>query len=168
MAAIGINFALRDAKGATSIHTVNLADTVSLDNVVAFVEEFYEILDDLTGCAIDGATLSISVPPAVGNSIKATPVANSDVEEGATFIYVTEGGYTTRARVPGFLETLIVAGSQSVDQDAAAVLAYLAAVVGGLSVGTPAVTVEPTDYRGDDIQSLKTARESFTKTRALR
>lgn len=164
MAAVTLTFTLTDGAGKTAQHEVNLPAGTLIADAQDHAEFAADLIDDLSGCAITGCTISYPVPWDTDASVKTTPVATSDVEEGARFNWRTAGNYPTSGRIPGFLESLIVSGGTEVDQSATEVINYISYMLNG----NVAVVGDPTDYRGDDIVRLVNARESFTKSRKRR
>lgn len=158
---IGVNFSVIDGKGARSSVQVNLPDGLNLVQVQDFVDDFAPILDAITDGAITG--VSVSIAATLPGGLASTPGANSDVEEGARFIFSTENGYSTAVRVPTFPESKISSGSQAVNLADTAVDAFVDAMVAGVTV--TAGTAEPSDYRGDDIVGVTSAVESFQRSR---
>jgi len=154
-----ITISVRDGKGATSKIEFTLPGTLLLAAVEAFVQTFLVTLDAVIGGVIYAttATYSFSLPGA----LKDTPDADSDVEEGALFVWSSAGGYTARNRIPTFLESKIVAGSRLVNTADSDVTNLVNQVTAGLA-GT-----QPVDSRGADIQSLVSAKEMFQKSRRI-
>lgn len=150
-------FTIRDAKGAKSTVEVNL-DVATIANAQTFITAFAPLVDALILGVIErvGICASATLP----GGLRTTPTLGSDVEEGARFQYQTAGGFHTGLRLPTFNEAFLVDGTQRVDTADAAVIAFNTAMEDGLA------TFEPSDYRGDDIINLRSALESFQKTRA--
>lgn len=156
-----LNFAIRDGKGAKSTIGIYLPDDQTLVSVQEFVDLFAPIIDDITDGVIDGVSLSVGMVLPAG--LAASAGANSDVEEGARFIFASEGGYRTSVRIPTFPETKILAGSRNVSLVDVDVDAFVDAMIDGLLV--TAGQAEPSDYRGEDVVSLVSAIESFQRSR---
>lgn len=149
-------FTIRDAKGARSITEVNI-DTATIANAQTFITAFAPLVDALILGVIERVGICVTATLPAG--LRTVPTLGSDVEEGAKFMYNTVGGYKTGLRLPTFNEAFLVDGTQRVDLADAAVLAFNVAMTDGLA------TFEPSDYRGDDITALRSALESFQKTR---
>lgn len=151
-----------DEKGKTSTVFSNIPTTFTAAQALEAATDFVSLIDALIKGQVTSVGLCYEVTLPAG--IKATPDADSDVEEGALFIWGTELGHTTKMRLPTFDETYIVAGSKQVDLAAAAVAAF----TGVITAGTPVVgaaTVPFTDTRDEDITTLRSAREMFVKDR---
>jgi len=156
--ATSINFVVQDEKGSKSTISINIPSDTALVDAAEFAGEVAEDLDAVMTGQITG--ISMSYPVAVPGTCKASPAAGSDVEEGALFLWTTDGGFATRFRVPTIDEDLIVAGSRLIDQTDGAIIALVGTMEDG-QVMTSTETVEPCDYREDDIVALDTAYESF-------
>lgn len=161
MAVASVNYTIVDGTGRKSSVTVYLPNDLVIGDIQDFSDLMAPIIEDLIDGAITGVTVAIGLTLPVG--LNATPGANSDVEEGARFIFASVNGYSTAVRIPTFKEALISPNSKAVDQTEAAVIAFVDAMVDGLAAGLG--TAEPTDYRGDDIVGLTSANESFQRTR---
>lgn len=162
MATASVNFTILDEKGAKSQVTVYVPDSTDTADLIEFAEEMAALLDAMIGGQIVniGACLSVAVPAGV----KSDPVEGSDVEEGARFIFESAGGYSTAVRVPTFLEEKIATASKLVNQADGAVAAFIAAMTDGLTM-TSTNDVEPTDYRAADVTGIRSAVESFQRSR---
>lgn len=156
--ATSINFVIQDEKGAKSTVTVNIPSDTLLADAAEFAGEVAEDIDAAITGQITG--ISMSYPVAVPGTCKASPVAGSDIEEGALFLWTTAGGFATRFRLPTFDEDLIVAGSRLVDLTDGAIVALVGTMEDGQTM-TSTNDVLPCDYREDDIVSLEAAYESF-------
>lgn len=155
--AVSVLFTIRDAKDARSLVEFYLPDATTIADAQTWITAAAPLLNALITGAIErvGVCLSAALP----GGLRASPLANSDVEEGAKFIFNSTGGYQTSVRIPTFDETHMVAGSTQVDTTAGPVASFVAGMTAGLSL------IEPTDYRGADIVSLRSARESFQRSR---
>lgn len=95
------------------------------------------------------------------------PLANSDVEEGATFVWKTAGGFTTRFRIPTFNEACMISGSAEVDLANNDVDDFVQTIIDGADAiaGVGEDRMNVTDSRGDDIIAIKSAFDAFQKSR---
>lgn len=158
-----ITYTIKDGKGKKSQCVINYPNVDLVTDVTAQNRNPLWYALEIGGwiqAMITGAIVSMSVSMDVdmsgfGNYV---PEENSDVEEGATFIFTTENGYTTRIRIPTFDEQYIVAGTSDVDLTEIVISTFVSEVIGGTDSGT---FYTLTDARGDDITALKTAYESF-------
>jgi len=92
---------------------------------------------------------------------------DSDVEEGALFVWETVDGYQTRTRIPTFKESLLVAGSRLVDLTEGAVQDWVNTMIDGPDAlaGVPEDRFNMTTNRGEDITVLRAAYELFKASR---
>jgi len=152
-------FTILDGKGARSTVEVNI-DTDILTEAQAFITAYAPLLDALILGRIErvGICASATLP----GGLSAVAVEGSDVEEGARFMYNSVGGYKTSVRLPTFDESKIIPGTQRVDLTDVDVIAFNSAMI------SPLATFSAVDYRGADIISLRSAVDSFQKTRRLR
>jgi len=155
--AVSVLFTIRDEKGARSLVEIYLPSATTIALAQDFVTAVAPLLEALITGAIE--RVGICVSGTLPGGLRASPLANSDVEEGARFIFTSAGGYTTSVRIPTFDDTLILEGTNIVDSDAGAVTSFVAGMTAGLA------TVQPTDYRSADITALKSAREDFQRSR---
>lgn len=157
MPVVSVLFTIRDAKGARSLVEIYLPGATTIDLAQDFVDAAAPLINALILGAIERVGLCVSGTLPAG--LRTTPDVGSDVEEGARFIFNSDGGYTTSVRIPTFDEQFIVDGTTTVDSTAGAVASFVAGMTAGLA------TVQPTDYRGADIESIKSAREDFQRSR---
>jgi len=156
-----LNYTIQDAKGASSRLTLNFNEDLTVAQVQDLSDQIIALLDPLVtgGIMNAGAVLQLTIPAGVN-----IPAPASDVEEGARFIFNSVGGFKTAVRIPTFDETKISANSNAVNLVDTDVAAFVTAMVDGLTV-TPPGTATGQDYRGVDITSISSARESFQRSR---
>jgi hypothetical protein len=158
--AFEIVYTIRDEKNKRSLQSVHLPDTVSLTNARSFAQEMALLIDPLIKGKIERIGLGFMVTLPEG--LKADFVAGADVEEGATLIYEASP-YLFRHRLPTFDEQFIVAGTREVDLTDPDVSAFVDAMVDGLLID--AVQVQPCEWREQDLEALRSARETFQRSR---
>lgn len=160
--ATSLNIVLEDGKGAKSTTSFNVPDTVSVAGLAEVALEVAQaILAVVTGRIVSiSACINVDISTLTGNTVSAT----SDVEEGARFIWNAVGGWTASNRLATFDEQYILAGTRFVDVDAPAVQNFINLIEGGV-ITTGDGTVRLTDYRGELISELDSARESFQRSR---
>lgn len=161
-----ILYTIVDGKGTASTTEVKVPSATDFADVVLFGIELAKLIDPLITGAFRriGVALSIDFSAA---GLTAVAADDSDVEEGARFQFVTDGGFYTGMRIPTFDEQFIVTGGTEVDTDPAAVAAFVTAMTAGIDltgVGGSG-TIEPSDQRDDDIAALSYAREQFLSSR---
>lgn len=160
--ATSLNIVVEDNKGAKSTTSFNVDDAVSVAGLAEVgLAIAQSILTIVTGRIVSiSACINVDLTSLTGNTV----ALNSDVEEGARFIWNSTGGFTTSNRLPTFDEQYIVAGSRMVNVDAPAVEAFINLIEGGVvTVGDGTVAI--TDYRGAEVVDLDSARESFQRSR---
>jgi hypothetical protein len=157
-----VTYSIQDAKGQTSVQKINFP--VAAD--IAVLQDFVVTTATMINAIITGKIISAGIGLEVDLStatIRATPLVNSDVEEGARFNWATALNTNTNFRMPTFDEAYLFDGTQEVDTTDAAVIAFTERVLNGRTVGL--TNVSPSDDRGEDINTLVSARESFQSTR---
>lgn len=160
-----IIYTIRDEKAVESTTSVNLPESTAFTDVALFAAELAKIIDPIiTGAIIRiGVAFQVTLP----GGLASTPAANTDVEEGARFQWRTVNNYMASNRLPTFDEQFIQAGTREVDQTDANVAAFVNAILTGINltgVGGSG-TIQPSDYRGEDITAIDTAREMFQSSR---
>lgn len=158
-----INFQIVDAKNAQSSTQVNLPISRTFEEVEAFAAAMAPLLNALTTGAITRISITRSV--ALPGGLRATPDANSDVEEGARFQFRTANGFQTALRIPTFAESKIPSTSKDVNLADTDVAAFVTAMTTGIDLPGALPVVQPSDARGEDITSLTFAREQFVSSR---
>lgn len=155
-------YTIQDAKGKKSTTTINFPAAVDIGQVASFAGDTATMINNIiTGKIIEaGVGLAISLS---GATIRATPDANSDVEEGARFSWNSAIGAITGFRLPTFDEAKMVSGTRDVDLADTDVDTFVQRIIAGKTTGL--VNASPSDDRGSDIATLATARESFTSSR---
>lgn len=164
-----LNIQIEDGKGKTANMKINseVFDQADLEASKTYESWADNVLQDLRGNlkgAIRKAWWNIPVTLDFGPD---TPDPDSDIEEGAHFIFLTAGGYTTKIRIPTFDEALLIAGSRLVDLAAPSVADFVNTIIDGADAiaGVLEDRMDATDKRGDDIVALKSAYEYFFRSR---
>lgn len=155
--AVSVLFTIRDDKGARSLVEIYLPSATTIALAQDFIDDVAPLIEALITGAIERVGICLS--GALPGGLRANPLAGSDVEEGARFIFNSAGGFSTSLRIPTFDEQYVLDNSNLVDTAAGAVTSFVAGMTAGLA------TVQPTDYRSADITSLKSAREDFQRSR---
>jgi len=161
---------LIDEKGSSSTVSLNivLPSSVTMTNLQEIGERWAEDLDNVTGCQVEALAVMYEVDLSdPGLSLKNSPDIGSDIEEGARFSFGTPSGFVTEFRIPGFLESLITAGTRAVNVLAPAVVEILTDVIAGIGYGV-GVDIDASDNRGEDISRLTSAVEQFVRSRIRR
>lgn len=164
MARVLISATIRDAKTLATARVRNkqvssefINDTaMTLADITAHHDEFIQKLDDVTDGVIESS--SITIYPALPAGLKASPVAGSDVQEGASLSFaVTGSNYSEAFRVPAIKSTLLGADGQSVP-NAGDMATFITFLTGGGTSAHPAV-----DKAGVDIAAFIAGKKSFRK-----
>lgn len=156
-------YTIQDAKGKKSSTQINFPAAVDIGQVASFASDTATMINNIiTGKIIDaGVGLAIDLS---GATIRATPDSNSDVEEGARFMWNSTIGAITGFRLPTFDEAKMLTGTRQVDLADTDVDTFVDRILLGKTTGI--VNASPSDDHGSDIVSLSSARESFTSSRA--
>lgn len=161
-----VTYTIEDAKGARSVSQFNFPVTQASNTGINALKDAAGAGAALVDALIKGKVVSAGVGIAIdltGVTIKATPTADSDVEEGARFIFNAASGSSPSFRLASFDEDFILAGTQTVDLEDTDVDALVDFIVSGHTLS--GVTVTPSDDGGSDITSIASARESFQSSR---
>lgn len=172
MTTFSITYGVVDGKGKQSKMTLYTTDNgTDFTAIVNAVQQSIPIIIALINGKVESVNLCANLSGLLAGQGGNVADPNSDVEEGALFLYEVLGGYAARNRVPTFDEALLISGSTQVDRAAQPVIDFEAMMEVGLSVldGTGAtVTQQFTDYRGTDIIELEDAYESFQSSGSRR
>lgn len=156
-----------DNKHRLSTTTCNLPSDASLAHVTEFATTFATILDNMSNSKLGGLTIQTS--PILSTQFASKPIAtkSADNEEKGAFSFQTSHTSPKVMKIPGFKDSLVMDGSDLIDQSAPDVAAYLAVMIDGLTLADSTV-IEPCDVGSEDIFNLISAREEFTKSRRRR
>lgn len=152
-----LQYTIRDAKGLSSRTLVHLPSATSVANATTYAGALAAVIDAVIGGSLESIDLCIGI--ALPGGIKSTPGADTDIEEGAVFVYKDVDGRIFRQRLPTFLESLIETGTRQVDNANAGVQAYTDMVVVGNG------TVAPVTLADTQITALFSDKEQFVKNR---
>lgn len=157
-----LTYSIQDAKGATSIAKINFPDSTD----IAILKTFAASTATMINAIITGKIISAGIGLEVDLSsatIRSAPDPDSDVEEGARFIWNSAIGALPSFRLPTFDEAKMVSGTRLVDLTDTDVDAFHDRIIAGQTVGL--INVSPSDDHGEDIESVQSARESFLSSR---
>jgi len=161
-----LNLVIQDEKGLKSTVSINFDgtnDEIALADLEWATGQVAPIVEDLITGAIVGVGWTYT--PAFPSGLRAAPLADSDVEEGGKFIFTSTPPYITSVRIPTLDETLVVNPTKDINLANAAVIAFVNLMEDGLT--HVALPMPVTDYRGEDVTVLKSAREQFGKDRGM-
>jgi len=157
-----VTYSIQDAKGQTSVQKINFPENADIAVLKDFVTTTATMINAFITGKIISAGIGLEVSLATA-TIRATPLINSDVEEGARFNWATALNTNTNFRIPTFDEAFLFDGTQEVDTTDPAISTFSDRIIAGRTIGL--VNVSPSDDRGEDINTLVSARESFQSTR---
>lgn len=151
-----VNMTIQDSEGHKSVCGFYLPDATALADVEDAALQAVTLLDAI----ILGGIVAVNITKSVDVAGVPTAIGASDVEEGAMFVFVTDGGFYTRMRVPTFDRATHI----PTNSDDVTILGAVQNFTGWMSIGAQP-GAEPCDYRGDDIAGISTAKESFQRQR---
>lgn len=155
--AFQVVYTYTDDSGDSATQAIDIPTTFSLAQYTEFGRAMAALLDDMVHGVVTSAELSIAVD--ISSLTSNALVADSDVEELGSFQFSTTEGRLVNVNIPAIDETLVLAGSDSIDQSAAAVAAFIAAMENGIV--TAGGTIQPSDVNEIDITDTVFAREAF-------
>lgn len=152
-----VTVTIEDGKGKQSTLSINIPPATTTANAGGFINSVLPLIDAVIQGRIIRAGLCYGITLPGGLNAVASP--DSDVEEGAKFSFISAAPFKTAFRIPTFTESLILAGTKSVDIADTDVDALIDMIVTGNG------SVAPVDSRDVDISALNYARELFVKDR---
>lgn len=154
-------YVIADAKGDKSVVNIEVPSTLVLTDVPDLVQAFADLVDDITNGALlsGGVTLEIDL-----TGVSTVANAISDVQEKAAYTFRGVNGFLKRLTLPAVIETIFSTNSREVDTTLPSQAAFITAMTDGITLPSTNV-VQPTDYRGDDLETLVDAREAWGKSR---
>jgi len=164
--AISISFTVEDAKGAQSTVQFNVGDGLTQASMEEIALELAPVIKTLMKGGIKKASACVNLDISSIAGID-TIDPDSDVEEGGRFIWNVAGGYAASNRLATFDEAYVLPNTRVIDTTDTDVAAFLTLLTTGVTT-TDNGLVTFTDYRGADIASLDSARESFQRSRRVR
>lgn len=162
-----VSYTIMDAKGKKSTVQINFPEAAAGSGFIDVLHSFTDTTCVLIDALIKGQVVDCGIGVKVDISgitlIKDSPDADSDVEEGGRFQFLSAVNSLTKLRLPTFDEAHLLPGTQQVDLTDVNVDAFVDRMIEGRTV--VAVNVSPSDDRGEDIESIASARESFQSSR---
>lgn len=160
MAVARVTINLVDGEGHSSEVTIYLPDTLALDKLAIAAAAYGDLIEDISEAVVISASAAFTLFSGSG-----TPLAASDVEEKARFVWgVANTTKKVLQSIPAFIKAKILPNSNQVDLADADVDAFYDAMVTGLTVG--ADTFVPKDSEGRDINGLRAAKQAYTRSRS--
>ncbi len=161
-------FSIESEGNKKSTFQVNLDGSLAFNTVTLAVQGLAFVVDKIIGGVIRSVSLSNQVDlTAVG--LRTTPDANTDVEEGASLQFITDGNHYTGFRIPT-LEEAFLSAEGELDTTDPEVADVIGAILGTYDLDPDAGVVQNVfvDSRDEDIVSLVWARETFLSNRGSR
>lgn len=161
--AVFASFTVMDIKGKKSHTHISFPSSTDIAVLKTFVTSTAGMIDDLIKGRLIAAGIGIEVSLGGVSGLKTAPTTDSDVEEGAKFLFSTGVDSITGFRLPTFDEQFMEAGTTNVDLSNSTVTALVDRVKAGLTSGL--INVSPSDSYGNDITGLRSAQEDFVSSR---
>lgn len=156
-----VTYEMEDDSGDVATFDIPIPTTFALADYAEFGRGMATFVDALTSGIVRSASLGINVDLSslTGNVVG----AGSDVEEIASFQYLTLAGRKVNVNVPGADETDVLPNSDDLDVVGDVnIAAFNNAMLNGVAV--TAGTIIPCDVAEEDLSSLNYAREAFRAT----
>jgi len=148
-----------DGKGKPSFTKIRIPTGFSISQMLEFAVAVAQLATTISVGSITRASICVGIDLSSA-TIKASPMANSDIAEKGLFGWATAvSGFRTKSWLPAFSEAMLVNASDAVDQVDADVAAYITAMENGIVV--TGGTVQPTDRRENDVVGVEYAIEKF-------
>lgn len=157
--AVKVVYSFVDDKGKTATSEVKVPLGFSIAQYIEFAEEMGLLIDAAVNTQMTSIAISLGVT--LPGGLQSGAGVGADVEEKGAFQFSTVGGWKTRVNLPGLTESLVIAGTDAIDETDAAVAALITAFESGITLPIAGGTLSPCDAREDDIVSLDFARERF-------
>lgn len=127
-----------------------------------YAQELAVVINNLIGGVVEDISLTLPVAlPTPVIPLRTVPLPESDVQEGATFIFGTvKSDVSKKARIPTFREEFILPGTIQVDL-ADPVVAYFVEFMTVPEEQTADWVAGACEQRGLDLKTLREAYESF-------
>lgn len=159
--AVTVRYTFLDEKGKTASTKVRVPNGFSIAQYVEFVQGMAQFMSDISACQITRAGFTVGIDLS-GLGLIGLPSSIADVAQKGYFAFRSAvAGFFKRLRVPTFKESLVNAGSDTVDTSDASVVAFVNAMNNGIV--TTGGTIQPVTERGDDLTTLIEARETFRR-----
>ena len=160
---VDLTYSVEDAKGKTGSFIMHFPDNTDIPGLIGdgvFAQTTAQLIDPLIDGVIKDAGAVIGVDIS-GLGLKTSAISGSDVEEGALFTFRSTEGAPTKFRLPTFDETYGLETGQAVDTSAPDVDSFIQRIINGDTQG--ATTVRFADSRGNNVDNLVSAKDSFRR-----
>jgi len=161
--AVSIFFNIVDAKNKSSTVEIEFPSATSAALLAALVPAVGALINPLVTGGLKSAGFKVEVD--LSGTWGIGTLLLSDVQEKAEFAFRGANNFLKRLNLPTFDEDLFLPNSQFVDTADTAVAAFIDMMTDGITVSS--TLVQPTDVRGDDLETLVTARENWGKRRRV-
>ena len=159
--AVSIRYGFVDEKNKPSFTKVRIPNGFTLAQYTEFAQGSAQVLANASTGRVTSASICIGLDIS-GATLKATALTGADVFQKAFIQFNTAvAGFRARLKMPTLNETLVVAGSDALDQTAPAVAAFISAYEDGVVV--TGGTIAPCDDRENDVTALGIAKQLFRK-----
>jgi hypothetical protein len=157
--AVKVIYTFKDNKGKMSTVEIKVPTGLTIGDYLEFATEMGTLLVNVsTGQIVNvGIAFTVDIPGGWPSS----PGLTSDVEEKGALQFQAAGNWYTGITVPTLAETVVVDGSDNLDQTDGDVSDLIDAMVDGITLPVLTTLVKPCDSREADIEALIYAREVF-------
>lgn len=154
-----IIFTFTDDSGETATTAVKVFSGNVLADIIEAGQQFAELFARIVGAKDIKATLGIQLDVSSAIALL-NPLATADVEEKGYFGLRSVEGTTSGINLPTLNESLVLAGSDNIDQTDPDVANVILALEQGIGVTSGAI-VRTTDSRDAELDNLIIAEERF-------
>lgn len=162
--AIHLTFTIQDEKGDTSVIDIPVPGATPLTDIPYLLQAYADLLNPIVQGGLVQAAAKVVGTVSGWNT---TAAAGSDVQEKASFLIRTAGGFLKRLGIPTILESIFNTGSKDVDLGHTDVAALVTALETGIDISGAggSGTISACDYREDDLVNVEAAYEDWGKRR---
>jgi hypothetical protein len=156
-----IEFGVTDDAGSEARTGVYVPDGFTKADYEEFAASKAGLIDSILAGRVFEARLCIAID--LGGLAGNVAAAGSDVEEVGAFTFDSVNQRKVSINLPTFDESKVLPGTRKIDTTDTDVVAFVTAMETGVS--TAGGTIQPQDSRGNDIDTLKFAKESVRSSR---
>lgn len=155
--AASVIYTIIDESGDTATFEIQVPTGFSIAQYTEFASDMATLVDAILSGKLLSADFCVAgdISGLTGNTVGAA----SDVEEIGAFLFRSDENRPVIVNVPGINETMVLVGSDELDQTDTDIAAWQTAIEDGLS--TAGGTISPCDVGEGDIISTEYARERF-------
>lgn len=161
--AVSFTFTIQDNKKRPSTTKVRVPNGFSIAQYLEFGQAMAQLIANASNGKVVSASANLTLDLSSATIRSATMITADIFEKAIIVVRSAVTGLYAKFFPPTLNDTYVVDGSGSLDQTQTAVSDYLTILTGGIDVGG-AVIVAPTDKRGNDLVSVKSAEELFRKS----